>query len=66
MESRPAAVRSRAWAEDLCVDSFAAPAALVREDECDIALPEEASAPHHCDMVTLVQERVEMRQLAAD
>ncbi|MCA1672001.1 MAG: hypothetical protein LC799_07290 [Actinobacteria bacterium] len=44
MESKPAAVRSRAWGEDLCVDSLAAPAALVREDEFDIALPEEASA----------------------
>lgn len=27
------AVRSRPWGDDLCVDSLAAPAALVREDE---------------------------------
>lgn len=55
--------------EDLCVDSLAAvELAMVLEDEFDITLPEEVLG---CvctfgDVVTLVQERVEMRSQNAD
>ena len=52
--------------EDLCVDSLAAPAALVREDAFDIAPRRLGCVRTYDDMVTLVQERVETRQLAAD
>ena len=44
IQSVGGAVRSRPWGEDLCVESLAAPAALVHEDAFDIALAEEASA----------------------
>jgi len=55
--------------EDLCVDSLAATElAMVLEDEFDIALPEEALGCVRTfgDVVTLVQERVEIRRHAAD
>jgi len=55
--------------EDLCVDSLAAvELAMVLEDEFDIALPEEVlgCVRTYGDVVTLVEERVETRRLAAD
>ena len=44
----------------------AAPAVLVREDAFDIAPRRLGCVRTYDDMVTLVQERVETRQLAAD
>ena len=55
--------------EDLCVDSLAAvELAMVLEDEFDIALPEEVlgCVRTYGDVVTLVEDRVETRRLAAD
>ena len=70
IQSVGGAVRSRAWARTSASTRSpppTAPAALVREDAFDIALPEEARCVRtYDDMVTLVQERVETRQLAAD
>ena len=67
VQSVGGAARSRLCGEDLRVDSLAAPAAVVREDAVDNALRGGLGCVRtYDDTVTLLQERVETRQLAAD